>query len=96
MQKQSKTVYTASEARDNLYAILKDASIGLQTYEVTQRGGSPIVIMSKEEFNGWQETLDIMSNPDEYKAILKSLREKKKVPLTTVMKKMGLKDADLI
>lgn len=69
--------YSASQARENFYGILKDASMGLQTYEVTQRSGESVVIMSKEDFEGWQETLDIMSNPDEYAAILRSGKQKK-------------------
>ncbi len=88
--------YNVSDARDNLYSMVKDAGTGMYTYEITQRDGEPVVLMSKEEYESWQETLDIMSDPVEYGAILAAQKSKKRISWAQMMKDLGLKDDDLI
>jgi prevent-host-death family protein len=84
------TIYTASEARKNLYSLIKSASEGLKTFEINLRGSDPVILMSKEEVESWQETLDIMSNPEEAKALNKALKEKSTISHEQVLKKFGL------
>lgn len=86
----TQTTFTASEARDNLYDLVRAAGKGLRTYEITLRGAKPVVLMSKEELEGWLETLDVMSNPEEVKAIRIARKQKKNIPLEKLLKDFAL------
>lgn len=69
------STYTASQARDNLYSLIKQASTGLVRPEITLQGTDPVVIISKAEYEAWMETLSLsksekksaleLINPDE-------------------------------
>lgn len=67
----------ANEARTNFYQILEEVEDKLQQFTITLRGKAKAIIMSVEEFGGWQETLDIVSNKTLMKSIKKSLASKK-------------------
>lgn len=90
-----KTNYTASEARAELYSLLRDASMGIAHYEITNKYGEAAILMSKEEFESWQETLDIMSNPEEYRAIMESKKSKKTYTFEEVLKELGITEEEL-
>ena len=49
-----------------------------------------MVLMSKEELDGWLETLDIMSNPEEVRAIRIAKKQKKNIPLEKLLKDLNL------
>lgn len=66
----NKTV-TATEARKNFFKLLDIAGRPGMSITITLEGRSPLVIMSQEEFEGWQETLEIMSDPK----LMKDIRE---------------------
>jgi prevent-host-death family protein len=83
------TTYTASEARSKLYSLIREAAKGLKAFEIKLRGSEPVVLMSKEELESWQETLDILSNPEEVKAINKARKSKKFISHEQVLKKLG-------
>lgn len=85
------TTYTASEARDKLYSLIKEAATGLKAFEIKLRGSDSVILISKDEVDSWLETLDIMSNPEEVKAIEKARREKGSISHEQVMKEFGLK-----
>ena len=55
---------TATEARKNFYAVIKTAERPGVSITITHDGIPKIVVMSFEEFEGWQETLEIMADPD--------------------------------
>ena len=44
-------------------------------YIVTKNGTPKAVVMSAEEFEGWVETLEFMSNPKAVKALEQGLKE---------------------
>ena len=46
-------------------------------YIVTKNGTPKAVVMSAEEFEGWVETLEFMSNPKAVKALEQGLKEAK-------------------
>jgi len=69
--------YTASEARDNLYDLVRSAGKGLRSYEITLRGAKPVILMSREELDSWIETFDVMSSPEEVSAIEAGRKTKK-------------------
>jgi prevent-host-death family protein len=82
--------YTASDARKNLYALIKSASKGLNAYEITMRGiDNPVVLMSKEQLTSWQETLDILSNPSERDAIRKAVNETTETSHEALLSELG-------
>lgn len=86
----SQTTFTASEARENLYDLVRAAGKGLRTYEITLRGANPVILMSKEEREGWLETLDVMSNPEEVRAIRIGRKQKRSIPLVKIFKDLRL------
>ncbi|MDZ7586986.1 MAG: type II toxin-antitoxin system Phd/YefM family antitoxin [Patescibacteria group bacterium] len=56
------SVLPASEARDNFYTMLDEVSDKLRRFTITLRGKVKAVVMSAEEVESWEETLEIMSN----------------------------------
>lgn len=52
----------ANVARTNFYQILEEAGADMRQFTIVPRNKPPIIIMSVAEFEGWQETLEIMSN----------------------------------
>lgn len=83
----------ANEARANFYKIIEEAGENMRQFTVTHRGKPPVIIMSVEEFEGWQETLDIMSNKKlvaEIKQARKELKEGKGIPWEEVRKSIKL------
>jgi len=89
--KKKQTTYTASDARKNLYSILKDAATGLSTYEILLQGSDPVVLISKNELESWQETLDILSNSEERQAIAQAKNDKKTYTHQQLLQELGLK-----
>lgn len=82
---------TASEARKNLYNLIKEASKGLKNYEITLRGiDNPVVLISKAELESWQETFDILNNPSEIEAVRKGRKEKKLISHNNLLKEISL------
>lgn len=84
------TTYTASEARKKLYSLIKKASKGLRAYEIKLRGAEPVILINKNELESWQETLDILSNPEEVKAIRAAKKQKKTITHNQLLKEIGL------
>jgi PHD/YefM family antitoxin component YafN of YafNO toxin-antitoxin module len=81
---------TASEAREDFYNIVKKASKGLRAYEIKLRGVSPVILIAKEELEGWLETLDIMSSPEESAAIIEGKKEKNTITHDEMKKLLGI------
>ncbi len=67
-------ILPANEARTNFYRILEEAGKNMRQFTITHRGKPPVIIMSAEEFEGWQETLEIMSD----KKLVARLRQARK------------------
>lgn len=81
-------VHTASDARQNFFELLKSASTGAVAHEITMRGGASVVMVSKEDLEGWMETLDILANPIEAKAIRKARKSKSWINHTDLLKQL--------
>ncbi|MBI1812344.1 type II toxin-antitoxin system Phd/YefM family antitoxin [Candidatus Peregrinibacteria bacterium] len=79
----TKTV-TASQARNNFFAILREIKTPGVSIVITYEGHPEGVLMSVEEFESWQETLDIMSHPEEVAAIEEGMREKERGEVVTL------------
>lgn len=89
------SVYTVSEARNNLYSLVEKTSKGLGIVEIKPRGTSQsVVLVNKGELESWLETLDILSNPKEADAIRIGKKTKKTISQKDFLKKIGLSHAD--
>lgn len=81
------TVYNASDARQNLYTIIKTVANGLTPIEINLRNTEPVIMMSKADYDGWLETFDVMMSPSEIKAI-RTGRKNRKTYTSEQMKKI--------
>lgn len=82
--------YTASEARDKLYQLVKAAGTGLSSFEIILRGSEPVILMNKAELESWQETLDILSNKKEITSIRRARKQKKIISHNKMLKRIGI------
>lgn len=80
-------VITATEARKNFFKVIEFAGQPGASITVTLEGKNPVVIMSQEEFEGWQETMEILSDPELMQNIHTAESEKETIPLEDIMKK---------
>lgn len=55
---------TATEARKRFFDVIETAEHPGVAVVITLEGLPKVVVMSFEEFEGWQETMEIMSDPD--------------------------------
>jgi prevent-host-death family protein len=79
---------TATDARKNFFKLIEIAGKPGRSVVITREGMPDVVMLSAEEFEGWQETLEIMSynDPAMDKDILEGIKEMKsgKRPKDTV------------
>lgn len=66
---------TYTELRENLARYMDEAVDSRAPIVVTRQGKSPVVMMSLEEFEGWQETVHLLSNPKNAEVLLRSVRD---------------------
>lgn len=64
-----KTTLSASKIRKDFFNVLNKVEENNIPYTITVNGKPKAVIMNAEEYEGWLETLDIMSNPETVKGI---------------------------
>lgn len=83
-------IVSATAARKNFFQLLKLAAKPGHTVTVTLEGNVPIVFMSQEEFEGWMETLEIMSDPKLVKDINLAMKEKGGIPWEKARKTLGV------
>jgi antitoxin YefM len=79
---------TASEARNELFRLTKDASKSHRTFTITHKDGD-VVLMSKEDYESLIETLELLSIPGFLASIKKTKREiaeGKTIPMEEVFK----------
>lgn len=70
------TTLSISEARKKIFKIAEKVQKPATRYTLTEKGKPKAVIMSAEEFESWQETLEVMREfPDLEKDIKKAERE---------------------
>lgn len=96
-----KTTLPISEARKNIFKIAEEVQKPNKHYTLTEKGRPKAVIMSAEEFESWQETLEVMKDfPDldkdieETESAIKSGEYKKWITLEEILKKEGFLIAD--
>lgn len=72
---------SATDARSHLFTLIEQAGKPGSFIAIKHRDLPDVVLMSIDEFEGWQETLEIMSDPALMKDIRLAMRERKTVPL---------------
>ena len=63
------------ELRKNLANVLSDVKAHYERYVVSKHGEPEAVLMSMDDYEGWLETLEIMSDPGAMKDIKEAEKE---------------------
>lgn len=72
----SRTTISITEARKNIFRIADDIDKGSSYYTLTEHGKPRLVLMSADEFDSWQETLEVNREiPDLGKQIKQARKE---------------------
>lgn len=91
---QLSTTLPANEARANFYNLIEETANKLRSFIITHRGKPKAVVISIDELESWQETLDVLTeNPNIVKDIAKSrkeFKEGKTISLDELIKKYHL------
>ena len=85
---------TATQARKQFFQLLDLAEKPGSAITITREGHQPITMMSADEFEGWMETLEIMSDPELVAAIeegMEDIRQGRVVPLSALTLKQPKK-----
>jgi len=94
----TKTTLSISEARKKIFKIAERVQKAATRYILTEKGRPKVVIMSAEEFESWQETLEVIRDfPNLEKDIKKAEREYRKgnrLTLEEILSKEGFVLAD--
>jgi len=89
-----KTTIPISEARRRFFEINDEVQIPGRYYMFTEKGRPKSVLMSAEEFESWQETLEVMRDfPNLKKDIMESEKEYKRgeyMTLEDLLKEEGI------
>ena len=76
---------TPTQARKDFFNLAEKARVPGHYVHISLRGeGSNVVLMSEDELEGWQETLEIMSDPVLRKQLDQAMKEMKNGTLKTV------------
>lgn len=65
----------ATDAKKHLLEILRDSDESFERYCITRNGEPKAVLMSIDDYEGWLETLEIMSSKEAIKEIRKARKE---------------------
>ena len=82
-----------TEARKDLSKIVDEVSAAHEHVVITKQGRPKVVVMSSDEFESWQETVEILDDPKAMAAIRQGLRDIKAGrarPLEEVLKRLGV------
>ena len=64
-----------TEVRKDLSKIIDEVASAHEHVVITKQGKPEAVLMSTDEFEGWQETLEILSDPAAMRALKQSERD---------------------
>lgn len=85
---------TISNARRRIFDLAKSVQTPGAYYTLTENGLPKVVMMSAEEFESWQETLEVMAEfpnlKDDVRAAERALKRGNYLTLDQVMAKYGL------
>lgn len=84
---------SATNARAKLYDLIDEVVLSGKRIGITKRGESKVVLMSQEDLDSLEATLDVMSDPDLVQAIIQGKEDIKAgrwVAWEDVKKELGL------
>ena len=87
------SILSVSDARINLYNLVKQAGDNLRQFTITHKGKPKAVLLSSEELESWQETIDILNDPqamEDIKISQKQIKKNQLYDFATVKKELGL------
>jgi antitoxin YefM len=68
---------TVKEAKKNLDRLIRQVNVDAEPIIICSDQGQKVVLLSLEEFNSWQETLYLLSNPANAEHLRQSISEAK-------------------
>ncbi len=71
------SVIPANEARTNFYQMVEEAGVNMRQFTIVRRNGNPVIMMSVAEFEGLQETLEVVANKSLMASIKRAQKSKK-------------------
>ena len=92
------TTISASQARNNFYALLEEVAKKLKRITITHRGEAQAVVMHPDEVASWEETMEILANKKlmaEIAQAEKDLAKGKMISEKKLMKDLGITEKDL-
>jgi antitoxin YefM len=69
------TTFTVSEAKSHFLELIRDSDKRLERFLITKNGKPAAVMMNADEFAGWLETLELMSDKKALREIRKAREE---------------------
>lgn len=90
--KPNQTYISATEARNNFFELLEKVKKGPFPINITVKGIPEVVLMSKEDYDGWMATIETLSDPelmDGIREAEKNFKEGKYQTLEEVEKEFG-------
>ena len=69
------TTLTVTEAKSHFLELIRNSDRRLERFLITKQGKPAAVVMNADEFEGWLETLEIMSDKKALKEIRKAKKE---------------------
>lgn len=82
---------TASEAKKRLLELIRESDESFERYTITRNGEPKAVLMSIDDYDGWLETLELLSNKStvaEIKKARKELDQGKGIPFEKILEKL--------
>ncbi len=64
-----------TEARNRFLKMIKETDEAFARFVITKKGKPVAVLMSCDDYEGWLETLEIMSDPDTMKGLKQAEKE---------------------
>lgn len=88
-----KTTLPVTKARQQFFKLIEAAEKPGHRFTITVEGEPKVILMSYEDFEGWMETLEIMSDKDLMQGLQEAMQDVKKGRLHSaeeVRKKLNL------
>lgn len=83
---------TATEAKKRFLELVREADESLERYCISRNGEPKAVLLSIADYEGWIETLEILSSKDALPEIRKARRELeggKGIPFEKILERLG-------
>ena len=80
-----------TDAKKHLLELIRDADESFERYCITRNGEPKAILMSVDDYEGWLETLEILSSKDAVKEIKKARKELdagKGIPFEKILEKL--------